>query len=171
VTPLAPVLTALLADLRAPDRKRLGMPGDAQVLRLATAELARLKAVVRALDRMLREDRTRHPGHLPGSWLEAASKGERALARLEAAGRRKEEAMSDDTTMTDGGISFGPCASPYANIRPAEVAILAAEMARVRALARDAALEEAALLVESAAGYWPSGLRVALAIRARKGTR
>jgi hypothetical protein len=44
----APVLTALLEDLR--DRPAL-CPGDPSIIRMATEELARLKAVVRAWQR------------------------------------------------------------------------------------------------------------------------
>jgi hypothetical protein len=48
----------------------------------ARRELRSLLAVARAADRLVSEDRTRHDGTLPGSWMEAVHKTQRALARL-----------------------------------------------------------------------------------------
>jgi hypothetical protein len=79
-TPFAPFLTALLEDLRAGASKRLGMPGDARIIRLATEELMRMKAVVRAAEEWNPEhEHDRSGGNrrgCPGCRLD------RALARL-----------------------------------------------------------------------------------------
>jgi hypothetical protein len=88
-TKIAPVLTALLQDLtrqaNEPRKKSYPMPGDAQIARLATAELRAIVAAVRAAERVVRSSR-RVSGPFHGvSTLDAP------LARLRRASHPGEE--------------------------------------------------------------------------------